>query len=118
MDLLCTYLNSLEDANYAKRPSEFRRIATLYLQKRFSLAKVLREVQAFDDLALQQTLQNIRGGHLTHKDLANAGRLYFKDHPDFCCSRARKVVKQQRFETCKQLKKKSKWHCTSIQVHL
>ena len=42
MDLLCYYLDSLEDADYAKRLSEFRRITALYLQKGFSLAEVLR----------------------------------------------------------------------------
>ncbi len=79
VDLSCDHLDSLEDADYAKRPSEFGRIAALYLQKGFSLAEVSHGVRALDDPILRQILQNIGGGHLTHKDLANAGRLTSKN---------------------------------------
>lgn len=72
VDLSCDHLDSLEDADYAKRPSEFGRIPALYLQKGFSLAEVSRGVRALDDpilrQILRQILQNIGGGHLTHKD--------------------------------------------------
>lgn len=40
VDLSCNHLVSLEAADSAKRPSEFGRIATLCLQKGFSLAEV------------------------------------------------------------------------------
>ena len=98
VDLLCNHLDSLEDADYAKRPSEFGRIAAFYFQKEFSLAEVSRGVRALDDPTLRQTLQNVGGGHLTHKDLANAGCLYLKDHPDPRHSGAREAAEQQRLE--------------------
>lgn len=66
VDISCDHLDSLEDADYAKRPSEFGRIAALYLQKGFSLAEVSHGVRALDDPILRQILQNIGGGHLTH----------------------------------------------------
>lgn len=75
MDLLCDYLDSLEDADYAKWLSEFRRITALYLQKGFSLAEVLRGMWALNNPTLWQTLQNVGGGHLIHKDLTNTRRL-------------------------------------------
>lgn len=39
VDLSCNHLDSLEDADYAKRLSEFGRIAGVYLQKGFSFSR-------------------------------------------------------------------------------
>lgn len=113
VDLSCDHLDTLEDADYAKRPSEFGRIAALYLQKGFSLAEVSRGVRALDDPILRQILQNIGGGHLTHKDLANAGHLYLKEHPDLRRSGAREAAEQQRLEAREWLEKNG-WHCANI----
>lgn len=49
VDLSSNHLDSLEDADYAKCPSESGRIAALYLQKELSFAEVSRGVRALDD---------------------------------------------------------------------
>ena len=49
VDFSCNHLDSLEDADYAKCPSKFGRITTLYLQKGFSLAEVSRGARALND---------------------------------------------------------------------
>lgn len=105
INLLYNYLNSLEDVNYIKWPSKFRRITTFYLQKKILLIEILCEVQALDDLILWQILQNVRDRHLTYKDLANAERLYLKDHPNSCYSEICKIAKQQKLKTREWLEK-------------
>ncbi len=62
--------------------------------------------QALDDPILRQILQNIGGGHLTHKDLTNAGRLYLKEHPDSRRSGAREAAEQQRLEAREWVREK------------
>lgn len=70
-----------------------------------------------DDPILRQILQNIGGGHLTHKDLSNAGRLYLKEHPDPRPSAASEAAEQQRLEALKWAEK-NEWNCANIQVRL
>ena len=74
-------------------------------------------MRELDGPIFRQTLQNVGGGHLTHKDLANAGRLYLKDHPDPHRSGSREAEKQQRLEATEWLEK-DKWHSASMQVRL
>lgn len=69
------------------------------------------------DLILRQILQILGGGHLTHKDLSNAGSPYLKEHPDPRLSEAREVAEQQSLETRGWLEKIG-WHCTNIQIRL